>query len=494
MSKLMQFAEAAYEDAINYADDIVQGKTPACRNVINAMKRFQNDMKRCETEPEHIRFNKDKALKALAFFSSLPHVKGALSGKRIHLMPFHSFIITNVYGFEMKRSSGWTRRFKKAHVNVPRKSAKSTIASGFALFELINEPGAEVYSAARTKDMSKITWTDAANMVKKSPILKKLFTANKSVITQIGDNSVYRPLASDTNTLDGLNTQFCVIDELHLLPDDLIYGVMETSMSARREPLLLSITTSGFNLDGFCYSLEKEYLEPLLEGTIEDDAFFAIMYGIDDGDDPFDEATWAKANPALGYSKSIDDLRELALRAKQQKSALTQFLTKHMNVYCKGGESWLDLAAWAEAPESLTDEELRDVPCYIGVDLARTYDFTCVVATFKLPDGTYDVRPYSFLPEESLKLGSQMHQTIINKFHRDGSLTTTDGNIMSDEVIINKITELYERFNVKEIAFDNFGATNIQYKLQERGIPVVAVSQSTKTMHEPRLCCVIRWN
>lgn len=485
MDQLKQIALEAYDDAFQYAKSIVSGERPACKNVILACQRFFNDLERCETEPDVIRWNKDRALKALAFFSSLPHVKGEWSGKRIHLMPFHSFIITNVYGFELNRTKGWGRRFRKAHISVPRKSAKSTIAAGFALYEMLNEQGAEVYSASRTRDMAKICWADASEMINKSPILKQYFKANKSIIRQNGDNSLYRPLSSDTNVLDGLNTQCAILDELHLLPTDELYGVLETSMSARREPLLLSITTAGFNLNGFCYSLEKEYLEKLLQGTVKNDSFFALMYGIDEGDDWKDEATWYKANPALGISKDIDDLREIFARAQEQKEAKVQFLTKHLNVWVTGSETWIDLDKWLQCPESLPDEELRDLPCYIGVDLARTYDFTAVVAAFKLPDGSFDIRPYSFLPEASLTLGSNTHQKILAKFHQDGSLITTAGEIMNADHITEFIQDLCSKYNVKEIVFDNFGATTIQHRLFEKGLPVVTVSQSTKTFSEP---------
>ena len=478
---LREIAEQAYTDAFDYAEQILTGETPACKNVINAMKRFKADLQRCEEQPDYIRFDKQKALEALAFFSSLPHVKGEWSGKRIHLMPFHSFIIVNIYGFELKRTKGWTRRFRKAHLSVPRKSAKSTMAAGIALNEMMRDSGAEVYSAARTRDMARICWRDAAEMINKSPILKQFFTSNKSIIEQRNDNSFYKPLSSDTNVLDGLNTQAAIIDELHLLDTEDIYGVMETSMGARREPLLVSITTAGFNLNGFCYSLEKEYLEPLLRGDTENDSFFALMYGIDDGDDVFDEATWYKANPALGISKSIDDLRDLATRAKQQASALVQFKTKHLNMWVSSGQSWLDIDVWKAAPKSLPDEELIHYPCYVGIDLARETDFTAIVAVFDIGDGTYDIRPHMLLPEESIHKGSASYQSLLAKFVEKGDIILTDGNVMDEETIVQTVQNLATKYSIREVVFDPQGSTGTQVKLYREGFNVMTVSQSTKT-------------
>ncbi|MDW2454095.1 terminase large subunit [Vibrio sp. 1249-1] len=478
---LREIAEQAYTDAFDYAEQILTGETPACKNVINAMKRFKADLQRCEEQPDYIRFDKQKALEALAFFSSLPHVKGEWSGKRIHLMPFHSFIIVNIYGFELKRTKGWTRRFRKAHLSVPRKSAKSTMAAGIALNEMMRDSGAEVYSAARTRDMARICWRDAAEMINKSPILKQFFTSNKSIIEQRNDNSFYKPLSSDTNVLDGLNTQAAIIDELHLLDTEDIYGVMETSMGARREPLLVSITTAGFNLNGFCYSLEKEYLEPLLRGDTENDSFFALMYGIDDGDDVFDEATWYKANPALGISKSIDDLRDLVTRAKQQASALVQFKTKHLNMWVSSGQSWLDMEVWKAAPKSLPDEELIHYPCYVGIDLARETDFTAIVAVFDIGDGTYDIRPHMLLPEESIHKGSSTYQSLLAKFVEKGDIILTDGNVMDEETIVQTVQNLATKYSIREVVFDPQGSTGTQVKLYREGFNVMTVSQSTKT-------------
>ncbi|HCE4628160.1 TPA: terminase large subunit [Vibrio parahaemolyticus] len=484
---LRAIAEEAYQDAFDYAEQILSGEIPACKNIINAIKRFKADLQRCEDEPNYIRFDKQKALEALAFFSSLPHVKGKLSGKRIHLMPFHSFIIVNLYGFELNRTDGWVRRFRKAHLSVPRKSAKSTMAAGIALYEMLRESGAEVYSAARTRDMARICWRDASEMIKKSPILRQYFKSNKSIIEQLDDNSFYKPLSSDTNVLDGLNTQSAIIDELHLLNTDEIYGVMETSMGARSAPLLVSITTAGFNLDGFCYEFEKDTLEPLLRGEpeAENDATFALMYGIDEGDDIFDEATWYKANPALGISKSIDDLRDLAIRAKQQSSALVQFKTKHLNMWVNSGDAWLDMDVWSKAPMSLPDDELKHFPCYVGIDLARETDFTAIVAVFDLGDGTYDIRPHMLLPEESIHKGTATYQALLRKFADRGDIILTDGNVMDEETIVQTVRNLATKYDIREVVFDPYGSTGAQVKLYQEGLNVMTVSQSTKTFTEP---------
>ncbi|MFW1170051.1 terminase TerL endonuclease subunit, partial [Vibrio parahaemolyticus] len=286
-------------------------------------------------------------------------------------------------------------------------------------------------------------------------------------------------------TLDGLNVQMAVIDEYHAHKNGSLYDIMLTGMSARRNPLILSITTAGEDLSSHCLKHEDSYMKPLLNGLIEDDSFFVLIYGIDENDDVFDEATWWKANPALGISKDIEDLRSIAKEAKQMPYKLSEFKTKHLNVWVNSSVEWLNMEAWARCPESVSDDELIGKPCYIGVDKARVGDFTSITALFKLDDGTYDIRAYSLLPEDSVEKQTEEYKALLKRFVADGWLTLTDGNIVSDEAILDHIRMLTKKFNVREVAFDNYGSTNLQYTLQDEGIAVVAVSQSTKTMSEP---------
>lgn len=164
------------QKAFNYADQVLDGDIVAGDLTIKAIERWHSDLKRAKKPDAKIRFNPGKALKALRFFSLLPHVKGPMAGQPIDLMPWQAFAVANLFGWEMKREGIWTRRFRKSYMEVARKNAKSTLLSGLCLFAtgIDNDDYGEVYSAATTRDQAGICYGDAVTMVKKSPPLSHL--------------------------------------------------------------------------------------------------------------------------------------------------------------------------------------------------------------------------------------------------------------------------------------------------------------------------------
>lgn len=323
---------AIVADGIQYAEQVVAGEIVACELVRLACQRFLNDL---ENGPERgIYFIEDRAQHILDFYSFIPHVKGALAGKPIDLMPWHVFILINIFGFviplideqtgkEVIDEDGdvvFVRRFRTAYNEVARKNAKSTLSSGIGLYMTgaDGEGGAEVYSAATTRDQARIVFEDAKNMLKKSKAtLGRLFEFNKLAIYQERTASKFEPLSSDANNLDGLNIHCGIVDELHAHKTRDVWDVLETATGARLQSLLFGITTAGFNKEGICYEL-RDYGIKVLRGQVDDDSFFAIIYTLDKDDDPFDETVWQKANPGLGVCKRWDDLRRLAKKAKSR--------------------------------------------------------------------------------------------------------------------------------------------------------------------------------
>ncbi|GAL18520.1 phage terminase large subunit [Vibrio maritimus] len=475
------------QKAFNYADQVLDGDIVAGDLTIKAIERWHSDLKRAKKPDAKIRFNPGKALKALRFFSLLPHVKGPMAGQPIDLMPWQAFAVANLFGWEMKREGIWTRRFRKSYMEVARKNAKSTLLSGLCLFAtgIDNDDYGEVYSAATTRDQAGICYGDAVTMVKKSPPLSHLFKCLKTEIQDRGGNGLFRALSSDAHTLDGRNPSFSVVDEYHAHRTSDLYDVIESGMGARLNPGLHIITTAGFNLTGPCYVLRKQYIEPLLNGTIEDDSYFALVYTLDEDDDPFDEENWIKANPSLGVSKHVDTMREEAKKARYMPSARNNFLTKHCNVWVNASSSFIDLREWEKCPASLPDEHLARVPCYIGVDLARLWDLTAVVALFKVPDGTYDLRVRMYLPEDSMEKIPKALKEMYERFVKDGDLILTPGNVVDHEIIRDEIMTMCQRFDVKEIGYDSYSATWLVTELQQTGVDVVSVSQGAKGMTAP---------
>lgn len=479
----MAHRQTTLKDALQYPQDIIDGKIISCELVKMACERHFADLERAKTS-NSLYFDEKKAAYALRFFSLCCHAKGEYAGKPIELMHWQAFLVASLHGWQMKRSGRWTRRFRRMYSEVARKNAKSTLLSSLGLLAcgMDGEGGSEVYAAATTRDQAKIVWGDAREMVRKSPPLKSLFKPMRDGIHLRGDNSIFRAISSDANTLDGLSCHLGIIDEYHAHKSSEVYDVIESSMGARLNPMLGIITTAGFNLQGPCYTLRKQYVEPLLRGQIEDDSYFALVYTLDEGDDPFDEANWIKANPSLGISKGIDTMREEAKKAQHMPSAKVNFLTKHCNVWVQSSSSFIDLAHWAKCPESYRDEELTTTKSVIAVDLARQWDWTCVAHLFNLPDGTRDVRLYSFLPEETMEKIPRQLASVYQGFIDAGYLQLTPGNIVDQNIVKDKIIELCLHNDVSEIAYDQYNASWLLGELSNelQGVELVGVSQSAR--------------
>ncbi len=393
---------AKVTDGIRYAERVVAGEVIACEFVRLSCQRFLDDLK--HGEERGIYFSEPRAQHILNFYKFVPHVKGALAGQPIELMGWHVFILINIFGFVIPlvneetgevvlRNDGsgrpvMVRRFRTAYNEVARKNAKSTLSSGVGLYMAgaDGEGGAEVYSAATTRDQARIVFEDAKNMVKKAkPTLGRLFEFNKLAIYQEQTASKFEPLSSDANNLDGLNIHCGIVDELHAHKTRDVWDVLETATGARLQSLLFGITTAGFNKEGICYELRDYAIKVLrgynseVEGAVKDDTFFAIIFTLDKDDDPFDETVWQKANPGLGICKRWDDLRRLAKKAKEQVSARVNFFTKHMNIWVTAESAWMDMIKWENCEFIAPRHELKTYPMWAGVDLAHKIDICAAV-------------------------------------------------------------------------------------------------------------------
>lgn len=466
---------ATLESACQYADDVVSGKVVAGKWVIQACKRFLKDL---ETHP----FDVDKAQRILDFFPDfIRHVKGKLAGQPYELSDWEAFILINLFGFIDENGK---RRFRTAYVEVARKNSKSTFCSGIALFMTAfdMEGGAEVYSAATTRDQARIVFGDAQNMVRKSPPLKKVFGVHKLNIHHMKSASKFEPLSSDAQTLDGLNIHCGIMDEVHAHKTREVWDVVETATGAREQPLILAITTAGFNKQGIGYE-QREYVTKVLDGVVDDDTYFGIIFTIDEDDDPFDQSVWVKANPNLGRSKKLDDMQRLAKKAQEMPAARNNFLTKHLNVWVNAETAWLDMVKWEKLPERGSVEHLKTLPCYIGMDLANKLDVAAVIAAF--PDGNkIHFLCKFYLPENTIFNKSRTIGNMYDTWAKQGYLTLTDGDIIDHEYIEHDIREMLNDFDVQAVGFDPWGSTQMSIRLAEEGAPMVEIPQTVKNLSE----------
>ena len=474
-----------------YINDVLSGKVLACRFVILAVKRHLDDLK--HGKDRGLVFNRVKASHAVKFFSFLKLWKGKeYEGKEFVLGPHLTFITWTLMGWY--RADG-TRRFRKAYIEMARKGAKSTYAGGLASYFFIadGEEGSEIYSAAVKKEQAKIVWTNIKNLTKKSAFAKKItyFTHNLSIPAT---NSKCEPLSSDSKSLDGLDTHFATLDELHAHPTREVHDLIADSTGARAQPLILIITTAGFNQTGICYET-REYLAQILKGTIQDDSFFGIIFTLDmkkdwpdlkekkeegDGDredDWMNEDVWVKAcpglvgitvsgkkygidkkkNPIPGYMTKIEDIRDKARIAIQMPSAQNNFLTKRMNVWTQQENRWIDLALWdRNNVRPVSEANLVGKPCFGGIDLSAISDLTIWAMLF--PDAEdkdlLDILIRVWCPEARLFDTKNKYREQYQSWKKQGYLLTTSGDAIDYDFIRAKIVEDSLKFNISSISVD----------------------------------------
>ncbi|MCU6671160.1 terminase large subunit [Enterobacteriaceae bacterium H4N4] len=489
---------ATVSDGIQYAERVLSGEIVAGELVRLSCQRFLKDL---EYGPERgVYFNKDRAQHILDFYNFVPHVKGALAGKPIDLMAWDIFILINLFGFVVPLIDEMTgeqmfdddgdaimvRRFRTAYNEVARKNAKSTLSSGIGLYMTgaDGEGGAEVYSAATTRDQARIVFDDAKNMIKKAPrTLGRLFGHVKLNIHQERTASKFEPLSSDANNLDGLNIHCGIVDELHAHRTRDVWDVLETATGARLQSLLFAITTAGSNKEGICFE-QRDYAIKVLRGVVDDDTYFAVIYTLDEDDDPFDEKNWPKANPGLGICKRWDDMRRLAKKAKEQIAARPNFFTKHLNIWVTAESAWMDMDRWDKCSDIAPDEELVNWPLWVGIDLANKIDICAAVKTWLAPNGHTHTKSKFWIPEGRLETAPKHISELYRKWADAGFLDLTDGDVIDHGYIKAEVEAWVKGESLKEIAFDPWSATQFSLALAEEGLPLVEVAQTVKNLSE----------
>lgn len=474
-----------------YARDVVEGRVVAGRWVRLAAERHLRDLERAGTSDFPYVFDPRKAERVFAFFRFCRHVKGPLAGQPIELMPWQKFVVGSVFGW-VHRDTGY-RRFRKAYVQVARGNAKSTLLSALALYMLMadGEEGAEVYAAATKSEQARIVFNAARIMAIKSPDLLKRLEPGRARIEHPATASFFRPLSKDDQQKgDGLAPHLAIIDEYHAHPTSEIYDVLASAMTKRAQPLLFVITTAGFDLSVPCYS-EYQYCCKLLEGTAENEEYFAYIAQLDPDDNPQDESCWIKANPLVAATDwGLRSLRADLKEALDDPRKMRNFLVKNMNMWLDQREDgYMPMDRWRACAAGL-DNPMPDLggrPCYIGVDLSSKIDLTSVAVEFPLGGGRFAVLSHSFIPEERLKERLKTDKQPYDAWARLGWLTVIPGAVVDQGAIIDWIeAQVAERgWRVREVCVDPWNATQFAVEMQRRGYTVVEITQGIRTLSEP---------
>ena len=437
-------------------------------------------------ESRGFRFDEDKAQKILSFYDYLPHIKGEWAGQPIELGTWQGFILINLFGWVSVKTG--LRRFKSAYIEVARKNGKSTFIAPVGLYMLIcdGEGGAEIYSCAASRDQARIVFDTARDMVKKSELSQYITALNHSIYDEKSSSS-FKPLAADSDTLEGKNTHCGIIDELHAHKSRKVYDVIELSCASRSQPLLIVITTAGSDRHGICYEI-RNYTTKVLDGTINDDSSFGIIYTLDEPARWQDEDQWELANPNLGVSVKREDMRRLADKAAQTPSSANQFKTKRLNLWCDAESAFFNKEKWQSAPQF--EPAIADtMPCIMGLDLSSKLDLTALVEAFPDDEGIVQVRTRFWLPEDVIdrrKTGKAHHLvTLYDQWAEAGFLNLTPGNMIDYQMIREEIRDLSVTVNLEEIAYDPWGAAQLSLQMKEEdGLPMVEVAQTVKNMSE----------
>lgn len=418
------------------------------------------------------------------------HIKGPLAGKPILLDPWQKFWTAVLYGW--RRKVDGCRRFNRGYEEVARKNGKSTWKGpqGSYLFSMDQEIGAEVYAVATTRAQAMTVFKPAFDNIKRwarrsagvARSFKVFSGLNQEKIEM--DTSVFAPLPANAENLDGLNPSAILFDELHAQRNREVWDVMESALGARAQPLLSAITTAGFILDGICTEV-RSYLISVLEGKRVDDAVFGYIYTLDQGDDPFDERNWVKANPGLGKSKTLDYMRGMARKAAALPGALANFLTKDLNIWCNSADGWFDISVWDKGGKKFNPEMLRGRRCFGGLDLASTRDLTAYSLVFppEVEGEPWYVLVWFWCPQT--KIDSEEHDDAApyKAWAAAGWITGTEGNVTDYNPVRQKILQSVLEYDVCQIGYDRWNAQQLCNELMELGVPLVEVPQNTGGMH-----------
>ena len=435
-------------------------------------------------------FDEQAAQRVVYFFENyLIHFKGDDAGKPFILQDYQKYdILMPLFGWMLPDG---TRRYRNAYIEIGKKNGKSALGSGICLylFDADGEAGAEVYNAAADRDQAAIIFDVAAAMVEASPALSKRLKVIRSTkhIVNRATHSKYKALSRVASTKEGYNIHGLVFDELHAQVNRDLWDALSHGGANRKQPLFVSITTAGWDRTSICWE-QHEYARRILENDegLVDTSFFAYIAGADIDDDWEDPEVWKKANPSLGVTVFMDELKQKYLVAKESASAENTFRRYRLNQWTEQETRWLNMERWDECGQAESMPDLTGRECYIGVDLSATTDITAVVAVFPEPDSdNLHVLPFFFVPEENIhKRQTKDHVPYLN-WKKQGYIVATGGDYIDQSAVINKVIELSEKYQVLSVAVDPWNGAGVISALSKAELPVFSFRQGMYSYSAP---------
>lgn len=481
----------------------MSGKEDVCEFVMLAVKRHVEDLERQKDKNFDFIFSEDQANRALSFFRSIKHTSGKLAGTPFNLQDNQAFKTAMIFGWRQK--NGGDRRFSQVYIEEARKGGKSQYAAAVELYCGIceGEEGAEVYTAATTRDQADMVFKAAKKMATylrgDSPAMKKAISVMAHSIVLNHTDSFIQKVSADAGTLDGLNPHCAVIDEYHAHKTDLVKGVMQTGMGSRSNPMLMIITTAGFDKEAPCYKVERANAVAVLRGERRQDNLFAIIFTLSedeqgriislDPDIPSDAKEILrlakKANPNLGSTPTVKYILD-QVRDARNKGATTrvQVLTKNFNCWVDAPTIWIPEEDVKACMAPITLEDLAGRECHAGIDLASVSDIAALDLFFpEVGDLPAAGISFFFLPEETIE--KRKNDTSYLDWVEKGYIIKTPGNIIDYDYIKNKLIELSFLVKIRTVSYDQWNSYQMVIDLTEHGFEMQRCGQNFANLSEP---------
>lgn len=482
--KIEKIAEQLFERIEDYVQKVVNGRIVACKKHKWACERYLKDKNN-----QDYYFDKEELLRFYVWSRQFKHRAGVLANQIIELTDFQLFVCGNLFCW--KNKSTQLRKYRKAYIQLARKNAKSQLLGLIGGYEtFLTQEQSETYLCGWDKEQSSIVYREILFQLSGCERLKGKFKDSYGKITSTRDGSFIKPLSREArNTGDGTNPSLGIIDEYHAHKTSEIYDVILSGMVARAQPLIVIITTAGFDLTRPCFK-EYEYISKLLDPDvdIENEQYFALVCELEPDDDIKDESVWIKANPIVAtYKEGIEFLRGELKAALDAPEKMRNFLTKNMNKWVDmrdGG--YMDMSRWKQAGLEYSFEDFRGSTCNIGIDLAAKLDLTSVGFEFEKGD-EYFTFSHSFMPEETYKKRITEGKLPFDKWVEGKHITITPGAVVDYEFVKKYIMDVEKEYglNIKDIGYDPWNATQFANDMVSEGYSMVEIRQGIRTLGEP---------
>ena len=479
---------SATNPVTRYARAVVDGASVAGHAVRQACERHLRDLQ--DGPARGLRFSRAAVDRVARFFSALHLAEGIHAGEPFTLQPWQTFVVGSLFGWI---GPDGARRFRSAYLEAGKGSGKTPMSAGIALLGLVgdHEAGAQVLIGACTREQATIGYDDARKMVEASPMLSRMIDRTVTTLSVPSTNSFLRAVSSEGRTLDGHRGHIIIVDELHEHPNDQVLAKLRASVKGRRQPLVLAITNAGFDRTSACWQ-QHAYGLQVLDAVAPNDSHFVYICQLDacaacrgaghvapvEGcarcDSWKDEAVWIKTNPSLPITPTLEYLREQVREAVGMPGK--ESLVRRLN-FCEWLEShsrWLDMDAWHVCAGDLPEADLAGLPCYAGLDLGQSDDFSAFVRLWTLEDGRLVVRCRFWVPQSALTAFPNRPYDV---WRRSGHLVVTEGNVTVYDQVEAEIIELCRASGVLELSYDKRFASQMALHLQGAGLTVIDTPQ-----------------